>query len=621
MKRYVAFLILGVILSFSTHAQSISDDTIQLKEVVISGTKTEIIRNNVPLTISTITKADIENSNESALLPIISEQVPGVFVTERGTTGFGVSSGAAGQISIRGVGGSPNTQVLMLLDGHPQYMGIMGHPLPDSYVASDVERVEIIRGPASILYGSGAMGGVINIITKKQKSDGYSINANASYGSFNTQKYMASGGYRSGKFNVFTSYNHDQTDGHRTNSEFKIDNGYIKMGYDISDKITATADFNIAKFYTEDPGPSYITDSSFINQIHWIDILRGKASLSVENNFEKLSGAVKIFHNFGDHVIYDGFHSKDINSGVMFYQSGSFFNGNLTTFGVDFKTFGGIAENTIAMNGEGIIFGDTTLTEMAGYVLMQQNFAEKFIINAGIRSEYHSVYGNEWIPQAGVCYNVTDKSTLKGIVSKGFRSPTIRELYLWAPANENLLPEELWNYEISYLQRINAKINFELTAFHNQGSNMIKTVMDGGIPKNMNTGSFSNYGAEFMANYRVNKSLNLNINYSYLYMESPIIASPEHQAFFSARYKIKKFAFSSTLQSINGLYTSVTAGDIRKVNYLVLNARVNYIIKEFASVFIAGNNLLNSQYEINYGYPMPGINFTAGINVGIKKNK
>jgi len=69
-----------------------------------------------------------------------------------------VANGTAGQISIRGIGVNPTTGVLILIDGHPQYMGIMGHPLADSYVASDAERVEVIRGPGSLLYGSNAMG-------------------------------------------------------------------------------------------------------------------------------------------------------------------------------------------------------------------------------------------------------------------------------------------------------------------------------------------------------------------------------------------------------------------------------------------------------------------------------
>jgi len=125
---------------FSQQSKSILKDTISIDEVVVTGTKTSVNRNNVPLTVSVISKEKIETSSESALLPVLSEQVPGLFVTERGITGFGVSTGAAGQIMLRGIGGSPYTQVLVLLDGNPQFMGVMGHPLPDTYIASDVEK-------------------------------------------------------------------------------------------------------------------------------------------------------------------------------------------------------------------------------------------------------------------------------------------------------------------------------------------------------------------------------------------------------------------------------------------------------------------------------------------------
>ncbi len=613
------FVIFGF--SFVLYGQEITKDTIRLKEVVISGTKTEVIRNNIPMTISIINEKEIENTNESALLPVISERVPGVFVTERGVTGFGVADGSAGQISIRGIGGSPNTQVLMLLDGHPQYMGIMGHPLPDSYVSSDVDRVEIIKGPASILYGSGAMGGVINIITKKQKQDGLSLKGKVSYGSFNTQKYMASAGYKKNKFSAFISYNHDQTDGHRENSKFKIDNAYAKILYRLNENVKSTIDFNVAKFYTCDPGPINTIDTTFQNYGHWIDILRGKASFTIENNYDKMSGAVKVFHNFGEHYLYDGFHSNDINSGLMLYESFKFFKGNSTTIGVDYKTFGGIAENTEAMMGAGMIFGDTTLTETGVYVMSQQNIKQKLILNAGIRSEYHSVYGNQWVPQAGLSYNLNANTTFKGIASKGFRSPTIRELYLWAPANANLLPEELMNYEFSYLQNVKNKVDFEISCFYITGENMIKTVFEGGVPKHMNTGEFTNSGIEFATNYRLNSNMQFHLNYSYLYMEKPIIASPEHQGYFSATYKWNKFSFSANTQYIHGLYTSVAENNIIKENYLIVNARVNYKHNNYIDIYIAGNNLLNSEYEINYQYPMPGINVFAGINLYFNKLK
>lgn len=89
--------------------------------------------------------------------------------------GYGVSTGAAGGMSLRGIGagvnaaGGPTTSLLVLIDGHPQYMGLMGHPIADAYQSMMAERVEVLRGPASVLYGSNAMGGVINIVTRKMR--------------------------------------------------------------------------------------------------------------------------------------------------------------------------------------------------------------------------------------------------------------------------------------------------------------------------------------------------------------------------------------------------------------------------------------------------------------------
>ena len=126
---------------------SVTRFSISLEEAVITGSTTKVNRANVPMAVSVVNNIQIYSSSESNVLPILNGRVPGLFVTERGVMGFGVAANAAGQISIRGIGGSTTTRVLMLIDGHPQYMGIFGHPLPDAYVASDVERVEVIRGP------------------------------------------------------------------------------------------------------------------------------------------------------------------------------------------------------------------------------------------------------------------------------------------------------------------------------------------------------------------------------------------------------------------------------------------------------------------------------------------
>ena len=107
------------------------DSLINLKGVVVSANKIHVNRNSVPLSISVIEREEIEASSESALLPVLSERVPGLFVTEKGITGFGVSEGAAGTVNIRGVG--QGNKVLMLFDGQPS-MGRYIRPFASGYL-------------------------------------------------------------------------------------------------------------------------------------------------------------------------------------------------------------------------------------------------------------------------------------------------------------------------------------------------------------------------------------------------------------------------------------------------------------------------------------------------------
>jgi len=600
-----------ILISVSSNAQEKKDSTqtINLDEVVVTATKTAVNRNNVPLTVSVVSKEQIENSSESALLPVLTEQIPGLFVTERGITGFGVSTGSAGQISLRGIGGSPNTQVLILLNGNPQFMGIMGHPLSDAYIASDVEKVEVIRGPASTLYGTNAMGGVINIITKEQKEDGFKANARVMYGSYNTQKYMVNGGFKKNGFNVFASFNHDQTNGHRDSSEFTINNGYMRLGYDINKHLNINTDFSLANFDATDPGPE---DSK---AGYTIDITRGMGAIAINYKFDKINGSFRFFYNFGKHNITDGFHSKDNNYGIVFYQAFTLFKGNTITVGTDYKKYGGIAENFKAMNGQGMIFGDTTIWEISGYAFIQQQLFEKLVLNAGFRLEHNSVYGNEPVPTGGLAYHVTTTTTFKASVAKGFRSPTIRELYLWTPANANLKPERMMNYEIGVLQQLlENKLTLELTGFKANGDNLIKTVIETNGPKNENTGKFSNTGIEFAGTYKPTEHIAFNANYSYISMDEPIIATPEQQLFVSGIYKWKKFAINLSVQHIHNLYTQITPQKVKN-SYSLLNSRVSYTINKFVDVFLKGENLTDKKYYINYAYPMPGIVAFGGLDL------
>ncbi len=627
MKKFfysIALLFLPVIHIYS---QSILEDTLNIDEVVVTATKVEVARKNVPLTVSVVPRETLDQTTESALLPLLSEEIPGLFVTERGITGFGVAAGSAGQLNMRGLGGSPTTQVLILLDGHPQFMGIMGHHLPDAYVSSDAERVEVIRGPASFLYGSNAFGGVINIITKKQKKDGIEANGRVQYGSFNTQKYMGSLGFKKDKFSVFASFNHDRTDGHRDTSDFKITNGYVKATYRFNDRFNLFVDFNLADYETADPGMTMAPAGDRM------DILRGKTSLSLENKSDMMEGAVKLYHNFGVHDFQNGWYSDDVMTGVMVYQAMKLLPGNTFTLGFDYMNYGGKGSPivTVIRNDDGTVImppsfelspvNDTWL-EMNNsglYATIQQKIMEQLTLNGGLRYELNSTYGNEWIPHIGASWNPGSFTNLKASVSKGFRPPSIRELYFFPPANSNLVPERMVNYELGWTQYwVEGRIKTELTTFMSKGENLIVLVPPAAPPPPiyLNSGEFNNRGIEFMFNYRSQSGLRLNTNYTYINMKNSLPGTPGHNLFVAPGYKYKKWDFRVKLQGIFDLYNFTGQSvEVIEENYQLLGARIAYQASPYLNVYFAGNNLLDQSYQINLGYPMPGINFMGGVTL------
>jgi outer membrane receptor protein involved in Fe transport len=613
LNATILSLILLILPVFSLHSQDrvlIPElDTLEIEEVVVSGTRIEVARKNIPITVSVVSREQIELTNETAVLPVLSYRVPGMFVTERGVTGFGIGSGSAGQISMRGVGGTaPNTQVLVLIDGSPQYQGIFAHPFPDAYVSSDVEKVEVIRGPASILYGSNAMAGAINIITRQQATDGFSLNGRVSYGSFNTQKYMASGGFRDGRFSVFASVNRESTEGHRESSDFNITNGYIKTGYELSDNFRLSADFSLADINSEDPGSIYNPS------LFGIDILRGKASLSLHNQFERTEGGLIAFYNYGDHDFSDGWISSDYHAGVSLFQGLQLFSGNRVTVGVDYKNTGGIANSGMAANQ----WND--VTDIAGYTYMQQTLFERLVLSAGIRLENNSLFGTETVPQTGFAYHATDNITVKGSLSKGFRSPTIMELYLFAP-NPGLSPERMMNYELGISRYCpDRRIRAELTLYLIEGDNVIEVRPNDNPPPPMmrqNVGSFSNKGFEVEVSWMATSNLNFSSNYSFLDLDRPRLASPRHQFYLEGTYNLNKIRMNLAMQQISGLYNFTGEPEPLQENYTLINLMFSYRFSGNLEIFASGKNLLNQDYTINYGYPMPGATFFTGINVNL----
>ena len=602
-------------------------DPIHIGEVVVTGTRNETDVRHLPLTVSVIDRQEIEQSMQPSVLPILTQQVPGLFITSRGIMGYGVSNGAAGGIALRGLSGGSG-RMMVLIDGHPQYAGIFGHPISDAYQSFLAERVEVLRGPASVLYGSNAMGGVINIVTRQLHEEGVKTNVNLGYGSFNTLQSEVTNRIRKGRFTSLISGSYNRTDGHRSNMGFEQYGGYAKLGYRVTDNWNLRGDVNVTHFNASYPGP---VSAPLLDGDQ--SITRGMTSFAVENKYEKTSGAASFFYNWGNHWINDGytpskgetpqesrFLSFDNMMGLSLYQSTQFFPGNRITVGFDWFRYGGHAWNKFVSGekaGTTSDLVDKHEDELAGYVDFRQDLGSWLTLDAGVRVDHHSRVGTEWIPQAGLSLHLPRTIELKASASKGFRYPILREMYMFPPQNPDLKPESMWSYELAWAQHLlDNSLTYGINLFYIDGKNLIVTLPNpnGTGMLNQNTGKIENCGVEGEVAYRIDPHWSVEANYSYLHMENPVVGAPEHKLYAGAQYTHKRWTVSTGVQYIDNLYTTV--GDNPQTEEFVLwNLNASFRVNRWLDVWARGENLLAQRYEINAGYPMPRATVMAGVNL------
>ena len=607
-------------------AQNDTTRNIIMKDVVVTGTRNETDIRHLPMTISVVNRVQIEQEHQSSILPVLNTQVPGFFSTSRGVMGYGVSTGASGQMSMRGIGGPaqagmPTTGLLVLIDGHPQYMGLMGHPIADAYQSMLVERVEVVRGPASVLYGSNAMGGVVNIVTRRMVQDGITTDIDVSAGSYGTFRSEAANRIRHGKFSSTVTASYNRSDGHRRDMGFEQYGGYVKLGYDFSQRWRLWGDLNITHFNASNPGETF--DPYIDNDQR---ITRGMASMALENSYDRTSGALSFFVNWGDHYINDGyqsgkepldyrFNSNDQMLGISWYQSAQFFRGNRITVGFDYFHFGGKAWNQY-FDGSRDIQADRRQDEVAAYADFRQDIVSWLTLDAGVRFDHHSHSGNEVIPQAGLAFRLPDNAEIKAMASRGFRNPTIREMYMFPPQNPDLLPESLWSYELSYIGRkIDNRLTYSANLFYINGDNLIMRLPrpNGSGMLNQNSGHIENFGAEAAIDYIFNSNWSINANYSWLHMENPVLASPKHKLYGGANFSQGRWMASTGLQYVKGLYTDLDTKN--QENFILWNLSASFRATKWLTLYVRGENLLAQKYEIMAGYPMPKATFMGGIHL------
>lgn len=616
--------ILGTLLlvSSTVSARTSVADTLRLDEVVVTGTRNTTDIRHLPQTVTVVGRDKLTENERVSVLPTLMEQVPGLMLTSRGVLGYGVSGGGSGGMMLRGISSGAG-QVMVLIDGHPQYNGIYGHSISDAYQTMMAERVEVLRGPASLLYGSNAMGGVVNIVTRSMNTDGSRAYINIGAGSWGTFQSEAGYGMRRGKLRINTSAQYSRSDNHRPHMGFEQYGGFAKVQYDLNANWRLFADADITHFNASYPGT---VTAPMLKADQWIT--RGTVTAGIENHYKRTSGRLSLYDSFGRHKLNDGynalngspqtrlFRSNDALMGVSWYQSTVLWEGSRLTVGFDYQNIYGHAYYTSRETGEVLETqnkqsGEERNHEIAGYADIRQDIFSWLTAEAGLRYDHHTVTGNEWIPQMGIVIRPLRNGELKLMASKGFRNPTMREMYLYPPSNTDLEPEQMWSYEVSWKHRLlSRRLHYGVNLFYIDADNIIQTVNR----KNVNTGALRNKGAEIDLQYNINRHWSINTNHSWLDMRYPVVSAPKYKGYLGASMSYSRWSGSAGLMQVCGLYTAIGENSTTE-DFTLLNATVGYAASKHARLWIKGENLLARKYEYIAGMPMPRATFMCGVNV------
>lgn len=623
-KLYKKYVILMLAVGLCQQAVAEVRDSVEISEIVVTGTRQKTDIRHLPMTVSVVSKQAITQRNQPNIMPALSENVPGLFVSTRGMMGYGVSNGAAGGIMLRGISGGAG-QVMVMIDGHPQYNGIYGHPIADTYQSHYAQLVEVLRGPASVLYGSNAMGGVINIVTEQNRETGHALKINLGSGSYGTIQGDIAYKMNNTKSSVSVGGQYMRSDNHRPRMGFEQYGGFGKLSYDLNQNWNIWADVNVTRYNSSYPGA---INAPMLEADQWIT--RGFATMAVEHEYEKTSGRVSVYSTYGWHKINDGyradqptaapqsryFRSKDALAGVSAYESFEVIDGGRFTLGVDYQHIYGNAYYTSRETGEVLETqnkqsGREENNEIAVYLDVRQDIASWLTIDAGIRWDKHSVTGDEWVPQAGIVVRPSETGELKGTVSKGFRNPTMREMYLYPPSNEDLKPEKMMNYEIAWRQRFTG-ITYGVNIFLIKADNIIQTVER----KNVNTGEIENKGIELEASWHINNNWRIITNHSVLNMKYHVLAAPEYKGMVGVGYMKDRWNVDLGVQQLSGLFTQTGAKE-HKENATIVNMNAGFNATKNLLIWLRGENLLGEKYEVIAGYPMPKATFMGGIRFNL----
>ncbi len=603
----------------------------RLSPASVQSTVSVVVTPDVMPNQSVTTAEQISRTSARTVFDALEELSPAAFVTRRGVMGYGIATNGTGAVNIRGVGGSPNTDILVVLDGRPDFQGEMGHTLPDFYSLSDTGSIRLTEGPASVLYGSNAMGGAVEI-SPRQPVRGTEFELQSSMGSFGTVQNRLFAGNRVGRGVYTASAGINDTDGDRAYSAYHSQDGSLGAQSQLSSIWNVSLNGNYGHFLVQDPGPIFATQPS--ENPNSASVGRGGLSFDLGNATPSLNGYTRFYSTWGHNATADrddttnNFDSQDRITGGRVFESWTpqfvrSENNLAVDFGGDFINYGGSAENFNVSRTAIVPYGgEHQINDDAGFMRGHVSPSSKTLVNAGLRYQQNSQFGSIIVPEFGAQWHASRIFSLSASASRGFRNPTLRELYLFPGPDPTLLPEHEWSYESSVQARITQSIAASTTFYYADVANQIN-VVPVFVPTfhlyEVNNGNAINKGVESTLRWSGigapgHHRLSVTTGYAFLRSTNMNALIPVNKANLGVDLDLKYAFLHATAQAVGKrLSGDPTPAPLQLGGYTETGLKLSVPVCHNLSFFATADNLLNHRYQVLTGYPMPGINGAGGF--------
>ena len=590
-KLFFTAIGLSFVLAQVSLAEEKSDKKFNLGQVVVTATKTERILADVPVETSLITKDQIQSSNAQTVADLL-KYTPGIDVN----TADDRAGNLNWRANFRGLGLNDGYG-LILVDGQRVKGGGMGeygygiNQIPPEMI----ERIEVVKGPGSVLYGSDAMAGVINIITKPTPEKRF-FSSYAGYGTHDASNAGVSVGDRIGKFGYLLNYDREKSDAGKYSGEDEYEANFVnsKFGYEFAEGKNLKLGINWDKkswVYSD-------WDSIRISP-EW------KAKFDDGSKF-----AIKgYWYDWNFHHFSPGYTELKGDMGyrqIESQYSRLLFDKHMATGGFEFL------EEEIGYN-----LANKTIDTYS--LFLQDEWAALNNLNLvfGTRLDSHSQFGEEVSPRLSGLLEITDRTRLRGSVGRSFKSPTIRQLYYNAPfrhgnyyiqSNPDLNPEFGIGYSLGVEQEFSDKFLANLSVFRNDVDDMVviydtgQTYLRRTLKTYKNIGEAYTQGIELELKAQLNEGLCSSFSYAFLDTEDrdtkkELTYRAKHTAGWRLNYDNKKYGLATIfgLCYVGSMFKD-TANTEETDGYFVAETKFIKEITKYLKVSFEIDNLFNTDY-------------------------